>query len=69
MKYMKKLKPIQCRYWFRHYDSDEEVEYDINKVILDLQNHGYSIVDVVIDYVKFNIETTQYKYSITILYK
>lgn len=66
---MKKLKPIQCRYWFRHYDSDEEVEYDINKVILDLQNHGYSIVDVVIDYVKFNIETTQYKYSITILYK
>lgn len=68
-KFLKGKKPIRCKYWYKHYETDFDVERDVNIIILELQEHGYEIIDVVINYVKFNIEEFKYTFTVTILYK
>lgn len=66
---MKRDKKIKCRYWCHHYEADCAVEDEVNLIINKLQEEGYNIIDVVIDYIRFSVEECQYVFAVTILYE
>ena len=69
IKYSRRNKPIRCKYWYKHYETDFDVERDVNIIVLELQDEGYEIINIVIDYVKFEINNCTYAYSVTVLYR